>query len=190
MGSGARRVLARLRSRDPAKTSRRRSARQQVTQQRIDENCPDCGRPLAIRLGRSGNFISCTGFPECRYARNLPRDGEEETGPGAEGSSGASELEGRKCPKCGSALVVKTSRNRKIRGMQPISGVPARGAARKAARDGHHVSGVPRRELARATFAPRQALLFMLHLSRNVTTRHGTSRWTSPVPGAAGRSSL
>jgi len=91
-------------------------SRQQVTQQRIDENCPDCGRPLAIRLGRSGNFISCTGFPECRYARNLPRDGEEETGPGAEGSSGASELEGRKCPKCGSALVVKTSRTGKFAG--------------------------------------------------------------------------
>ena len=59
--------------------------RQQVTQQVIDEQCPECGRTLAIRLGRSGNFISCTGFPACRYARSLPRagDGEADDGTGA-----------------------------------------------------------------------------------------------------------
>ncbi|HEX6108810.1 MAG TPA: type I DNA topoisomerase, partial [Ktedonobacteraceae bacterium] len=35
----------------------------------IDETCPECGRNLVIRTGRFGRFISCSGFPECRYRR-------------------------------------------------------------------------------------------------------------------------
>jgi len=34
-----------------------------------DEKCPDSGHPLVIKLGRYGRFYSCTGFPECKYAR-------------------------------------------------------------------------------------------------------------------------
>ena len=90
--------------------------RQQVTQQRIDENCPECGRPLAIRLGRNGNFISCTGFPECRYARNLPRGDEDEAGEGVAGGREAKALEGRECPECGGPLVLKSGRSGKFAG--------------------------------------------------------------------------
>ncbi len=37
----------------------------------LDEPCPDCGRPLVIRTGRFGRFISCSGFPECEYRRSV-----------------------------------------------------------------------------------------------------------------------
>jgi len=37
----------------------------------IDELCPECGRNLVIRSGRFGRFISCSGFPECRYRRSV-----------------------------------------------------------------------------------------------------------------------
>src|SRR5437588_6460017 len=37
----------------------------------IDEFCPECGRNLVIRTGRFGRFISCSGFPECRYRRSV-----------------------------------------------------------------------------------------------------------------------
>ncbi|MEO8972342.1 MAG: type I DNA topoisomerase [Ktedonobacteraceae bacterium] len=37
----------------------------------IDEQCPDCGRNLIIRTGRFGRFVSCSGFPECRYSRSF-----------------------------------------------------------------------------------------------------------------------
>jgi ssDNA-binding Zn-finger/Zn-ribbon topoisomerase 1 len=30
-------------------------------------NCPDCGKPLAERDGKYGSFISCTGYPKCKY---------------------------------------------------------------------------------------------------------------------------
>ena len=34
-----------------------------------EEKCPESGHPLVIKLGRYGRFYSCTGFPECKYAR-------------------------------------------------------------------------------------------------------------------------
>jgi DNA topoisomerase I len=42
--------------------------------------CDKCGRPMAIRSGRYGQFLSCTGYPECKNAQPVPL--------------------GVKCPKC------------------------------------------------------------------------------------------
>ncbi|MBV9278409.1 MAG: type I DNA topoisomerase [Candidatus Eremiobacteraeota bacterium] len=36
-----------------------------------DEVCPNCGRPMVIKSGRFGRFISCTGYPECKTTRPL-----------------------------------------------------------------------------------------------------------------------
>jgi DNA topoisomerase-1 len=33
----------------------------------IGRACPTCGKDLVIRFGRFGKFISCAGFPDCRY---------------------------------------------------------------------------------------------------------------------------
>jgi DNA topoisomerase-1 len=77
-------------------------ARRDVTQQQLDEACPECGKPLAIRLGKRGNFIGCTGYPECKYTRDLkPSTGEPEPAP---------ELLDRKCPECGGDLAYKRGR--------------------------------------------------------------------------------
>ncbi len=35
----------------------------------IDENCPDCGKPLAWRRGRFGPFIACSDYPSCKYIK-------------------------------------------------------------------------------------------------------------------------
>ncbi len=35
------------------------------------ENCPECGEPLVIKLGKFGKFIACSGFPNCRYSTQL-----------------------------------------------------------------------------------------------------------------------
>ncbi|MBI4309599.1 MAG: type I DNA topoisomerase, partial [Candidatus Omnitrophica bacterium] len=34
----------------------------------VDRPCPQCGRPMVVKWGRRGRFISCTGFPECKHA--------------------------------------------------------------------------------------------------------------------------
>src|SRR5256886_8374741 len=37
----------------------------------IGEACRQCGRPLVRKFGRFGEFIACSGYPECRYTRPL-----------------------------------------------------------------------------------------------------------------------
>ena len=37
----------------------------------IGEACPNCGRPLVRKHGRYGEFIACSGFPECKYTRPI-----------------------------------------------------------------------------------------------------------------------
>ncbi|MFO1384655.1 MAG: type I DNA topoisomerase [Chitinivorax sp.] len=74
--------------------------RQEITQEALDEACPKCSKPLAIRLGKRGKFIGCTGYPECDYTRNLNDDQ-------ATVEEAPTVIEGRECPKCQSPLVIK-----------------------------------------------------------------------------------
>ncbi len=49
------------------------------TSEQLEEACPDCGKPLAVRSGRRGRFVGCTGYPRCRYTRDFANaDGEEQ----------------------------------------------------------------------------------------------------------------
>ena len=34
-------------------------------------NCPECGKPLQLRNGRFGRFISCSNYPECKYTSSV-----------------------------------------------------------------------------------------------------------------------
>ncbi len=72
--------------------------RSDVTQEKLDELCPNCGKPLVIRLGKRGRFIGCSGYPECKYTRNLGED---------KGTSAPEIVADRKCPNCQSELVIK-----------------------------------------------------------------------------------
>ena len=65
----------------------------------VGRDCPDCGKPLVYRVGRFGKFISCSGYPECKYTEKLQKPVEKI---------------GVACPKCGGDLVVKRTRKGKI----------------------------------------------------------------------------
>jgi DNA topoisomerase-1 len=82
--------------------------RKDVTQEALDEKCPDCGNPLSIRLGKRGRFIGCTTYPECKYTRSLEGDAAEETAPEI--------VADRKCPSCEHDLVIKLGRYGKFIG--------------------------------------------------------------------------
>ncbi|RMG28816.1 MAG: type I DNA topoisomerase [Gammaproteobacteria bacterium] len=86
--------------------------RAEVTTEALDECCPECGRPLQIKLGRRGRFIGCSGYPECGYTRNLGEAVE---------AAEPEVLEGRACPECGRDLVVRSGRYGKFIG---CSGYP------------------------------------------------------------------
>ena len=36
-----------------------------------DEVCSLCGKPMVIKWGRAGKFLSCSAFPECRFAKSI-----------------------------------------------------------------------------------------------------------------------
>ncbi|MBI4707431.1 MAG: type I DNA topoisomerase [Candidatus Omnitrophica bacterium] len=36
-----------------------------------DEICPECGKPMIIKWGRRGKFISCSGFPQCKFSKAI-----------------------------------------------------------------------------------------------------------------------
>lgn len=89
-------------------------SRKDVVQEALDELCPECQKPLSIRLGRRGRFIGCTGYPECSYTRSMPNaDGSEDD----KGSSATPEIvEGRKCPQCQSDLIIREGKYGKFIG--------------------------------------------------------------------------
>jgi DNA topoisomerase I len=88
-------------------------SRKEVTQEALDETCPECSKPLSIRLGRRGRFIGCSGYPDCKYTRNL--DEEKNM------NEPLPTVEGRTCPQCNSALNIKSGRYGKFIG---CSGYP------------------------------------------------------------------
>ena len=68
-----------------------------------DEVCSE-GHPMVIRLGRYGEFLACSMYPEHKETRELPGVGEAGKAPGdgvADGSGEPAAPEA--CPKCGEA---------------------------------------------------------------------------------------
>jgi len=54
----------------PCKTVRRLNQKQQQKPpQPLDEKCPKCGEQLVLRNGQYGEFISCSGYPKCKYIK-------------------------------------------------------------------------------------------------------------------------
>ena len=57
-----------------------------------DEICATCGKPMVVKWSRKGKFLSCSDFPNCRYAKSITT--------------------GIKCPQegCGGELIERRSR--------------------------------------------------------------------------------
>lgn len=57
-----------------------------------DQLCDKCGKPLIVKWGRRGKFLSCSGFPECKNSKSI--------------------TSGVKCPQenCGGELIERRSK--------------------------------------------------------------------------------
>ncbi|MCQ2555006.1 MAG: type I DNA topoisomerase [Clostridia bacterium] len=60
------------------------------------EFCDKCGKPMAIKSGRFGEFLACTGYPECKTTRSIIKK------------------VGVKCPDCGGDIVAKRGAKGKL----------------------------------------------------------------------------
>lgn len=65
--------------------------------------CPTCGKPLAIKFGKSGEFLACSAYPDCRFTSNFIRD---EKGDIQLQAALQYEVIGE-CPKCDGNVVLK-----------------------------------------------------------------------------------
>lgn len=59
----------------------------------VEKQCPKCGKPLAVKWGRYGKFLACSGFPDCRHSENLEVEKTDKT-----------------CPHCDKELIIKFGR--------------------------------------------------------------------------------
>lgn len=48
--------------------------RVKIETEETGEMCPNCGKPVVIRTGRFGKFLSCSNFPECKYTKSLQEE--------------------------------------------------------------------------------------------------------------------
>jgi DNA topoisomerase-1 len=75
----------------PCKTIRKLNQKvQQKPPVQLEESCPKCGKPLLQRHGQYGEFISCSGYPKCKYIKQ--------------------ELLEAKCPKDGGDIAVRKTK--------------------------------------------------------------------------------
>ena len=58
--------------------------------------CEKCGKPMLIKTGRFGQFMACSGFPECRNTKTIIKN------------------VGVKCPECGGDIVQKRGKSGKL----------------------------------------------------------------------------
>jgi DNA topoisomerase-1 len=72
-----------------------------------DLKCEKCGKPMVIRLGRNGAFLSCTGYPECDGTSDLP---PELAAKYSTAGPPAPEVAEQICEKCGKPMAVKRGR--------------------------------------------------------------------------------
>jgi DNA topoisomerase-1 len=76
--------------------------RKDVTTELLEDKCPECQKPLAIRLGKRGRFVGCTGYPECNYTKDLSATASESSEPEL--------VADRSCPECNHPLHIKVGR--------------------------------------------------------------------------------
>ena len=83
---------------DPLKIALDAAADAPRIEETTDEKCEKCEKPMILRWGRFGQFLACTGFPECKNTRPV---GDEALQPA---------VSDEKCDLCESPMVVKRGR--------------------------------------------------------------------------------
>ncbi len=76
-------------------------------EEETDEVCEDCDKPMVIKIGRFGRFMSCTGYPDCKGTKPILNK------------------IGVACPDCGGDLVERRARGRGGRTFWGCSRYPA-----------------------------------------------------------------
>jgi len=83
--------------------------------QPTDINCAKCAAPMVVKWGRSGEFLACSRYPECKSTANFTRDAEGVI------SIAEEETTSEVCDVCGRPMLIRFGRFGKFLG---CSGYP------------------------------------------------------------------
>ena len=78
--------------------------------QATDTVCELCGKPMVFKRGRYGQFLGCSGYPECKNIKNMQKGKDGEMVPQEAETTDAI------CEKCGKPMAVKRGRFGKFLG--------------------------------------------------------------------------
>ncbi|MFH1784402.1 MAG: type I DNA topoisomerase [bacterium] len=67
---------------------------------KYEEVCEKCGKPMVIKRGPFGQFLACTGYPQCTNTVSLS----------SRAKGGVKQVTNQVCEKCGKPMVVRRSR--------------------------------------------------------------------------------
>jgi len=62
--------------------------------------CGDCESPTVYRFGKNGKFLSCSTYPDCKWASPIDREGRPQP----------AEFTRVACPKCGGPMIKRSGR--------------------------------------------------------------------------------
>ena len=68
----------------------------QLEDEMTDEICEKCGKPMVIKHGRFGEFLACSGYPDCKFTRPIVKKINV------------------KCPSCGGDIIARKSKRGKV----------------------------------------------------------------------------
>jgi len=74
-----------------------------IVNEKTDEVCEKCKKPMVIKTGRFGKFLACTGFPDCKNTKQINEKGDIVKEPKPEKTD-------EKCEKCGQPMVIKSGK--------------------------------------------------------------------------------
>jgi DNA topoisomerase-3 len=72
--------------------------------------CEKCGKPMVIKAGRRGEFLACSGYPECKNAMSFRRDEAGKIVPVPRAPQPELPAIEIQCEKCGQPMAIKMSR--------------------------------------------------------------------------------
>ncbi len=97
-----------------AKTEMRDVKREAIP---TDQVCDKCGKPMVLKWGRFGQFLACSGYPECKNTREIGSVSHDSGTPAAAKTAKVKaaapdpiETEAEPCQKCGRPMVLKRGR--------------------------------------------------------------------------------
>ncbi|MDE2860072.1 MAG: type I DNA topoisomerase [Chloroflexota bacterium] len=79
--------------------------RMPVADELTEQTCEQCGKPMAVKMGRFGRFLSCTGYPECRNSKPYSEESSN-----TDRTAVADQVTDEACDKCERPMEVKTGR--------------------------------------------------------------------------------